>query len=90
MTMPVMWRNTDIHSVIIWYITDNLDLTNYLLKLVVIATNETHPKVMVRFTLKNIRNSISKGWTQTIEGETLEDLFNSVYAVVEPQKLGVW
>ena len=26
----------------------------------------------------------------TIEGETLEDLSNSVYAVVEPQKTDVW
>ena len=45
---------------------------------------------MVRFTLKNVQNNLSKGWTQTIDGETLEDLFDSMYAVVEPQKIDVW
>ena len=79
----------DIYSVIIWYIADNLDPTSFLLNFGVIAINEIHPKVMVRFTLKNVRNNLSKGWTQTIEGETLEDLFDSVYAAVEPQKIDV-
>ena len=45
---------------------------------------------MVRFTLNNVHNNLSKGWTQTTEGETLEDLFDSVYAAVEPQKIDVW
>ena len=45
---------------------------------------------MVRFTLKNVRNNLSKGWTQTIEGETLKDLFDSVYAAVECQKIDIW
>ena len=45
---------------------------------------------MVRFTLENVRNNLSKGWTQTIEGKTLEDLSESVYAAVEPQKIDVW
>ena len=62
----------------------------FLLNFGVIAINEIHPKVMVRFTLKNVRNNLSKGWTQTIEGETLKDLFDSVYVVVEPQKIDVW
>ena len=35
-------------------------------------------------------NNLSKGWTQTIEGETLEDLYESVYAAVELQKIDVW
>ena len=47
--------------------------------------NETHPKVMVRFTLKNVRNNISKEWTQTIEGKTVEELSNSVYTLVKNQ-----
>ena len=75
---------------IIWYIADHLDPTNYLLNFRVFAINEIYPKVLVRFTLKNVRNNNSKGWTQIIEGHTLEDLFDSVYAVVEPQKIDVW
>ena len=62
----------------------------FLLNFGVIAINEIHPKVMVRFTLKNVWNNLSKGWTQTTEGETFEDLFDSVYAVVDPQKIDVW
>ena len=89
MMMPVTWQYTDIYGVIIQYIADNLDPTSFLLTFGVIAINEIHPKVLVRFTLKNIRNNLSKGWTQTIEGETLEDLFDSVYAAVEPQKIDV-
>ena len=90
MMMPVTWRYTDIYSVIIQYIAYNLNLTSCLLNFIVIAINEIHPKVIVRFTLKNVRNNLSKGWTQTIEGETSEDLFESVYAAVEPQKIVVW
>ena len=71
---------------IIQYIADNLDPMSFLLNFGVIAINEIHPKVMVRFTLKNVRNNLGKGWTQAIEGETLEDLFDSVYAAVEYQK----
>ena len=80
----------DIYSVIIRYIRNNLDPTSFLLNFGVIAINEIHPKVMVRFTLKNVRNNLSKGWTQTMEGETLEDLSDSMYAAVEPQKIDVW
>ena len=73
MRMPISWQYTDIYGVIIWYITDHLDPTNYLLNFGIIAINELHPKVIIRFTLKNIRNNLSKSWTQAIEGETLED-----------------
>ena len=45
---------------------------------------------MITFTLKNIRNNLSKSWTQIIEGEILEDLFDRVYAAVEMQKIDVW
>ena len=80
-----------VYIVTIWYIADNLDPTSYLLNFGVGAINEIHPKVIVRCTLKNIRNYLSKGWTKTIEGEILEDLSNSVYAVVAPQKkTDVW
>ena len=54
------------------------------------AINELHPKIIVRFTLKNIRNNLSKSWTQIIEGETLEDLFDHVYVAVEMHKIDVW
>ena len=40
--------------------------------------------------MKKIRNNLSKGWTQIIEGETLEDLFDHVFTVVEMEKGNVW
>ena len=56
----------------------------------IIALHETRPKVIVRFTLKNTRNNLRKNWTQLLEGETLEDLFDGVYEIVEANKLDVW
>ena len=73
----------DIYGVMIQYITNNLDPTNYLLNFRIIAINELCPKVIVRFTLKNITNTLSKIWTQIIKGESLEDLFDCVCAAVE-------
>ena len=55
-----------------------------------IAINELSPKVITRFTLKNIRNNLRKSWTQLIEGKTLEDLFDYVYEAVEMHKIDVW
>ena len=52
--------------------------------------NELRPKVIIRFTLKNIRNNLRKSWTQLLEGETLEDLFDGVYGAVEMHKPDVW
>ena len=49
--------------------------------------NELSPKVIIRFTLKNIGNNLRK--TQLIEGETLEDLFDHVYEAVEMHKIDV-
>ena len=69
---------------------NHLDPTNYLCNFGIIAINELHPKVIIKFTLKNIRNNLSKSLTQVIEGETLEDLFDQVYAAVEMQKIHVW
>ena len=90
MIMPISWQYTDVYGVIVQYITDHLDPTNYLLKFGIIAINELHPKVIKRFTLKNIRNNLGKRWTQIIEGEIFEDLFDHVYAAVEMQKIDVW
>ena len=84
--MPISWQYTDIYGVKIQYITDHLDPTNYLLNFGIIAINKLHPKVIIRFTLTNIRINLSKSWTQAIEGEMLEDLFDYVYAAVEMQK----
>ena len=56
----------------------------------IIALHKTRPKVIIRFTLKNTRSNIRKSWTQLLEGETLEDLFDSVYGTVEANKLEVW
>ena len=88
--MPISWQYTDIYGVIIQYIADHLDPTNYLLNVGIIAINELCPKVIIRFILKNIRNNLSKSWTQAIEREMLEDLFDHLYATVEMQKIDVW
>ena len=90
MIMPISWWYTEVYGIKVWYIVDHLDPTNYLLNFSIIAINELCPKVIIRFTLKNIRNNLSKSWTQIIEGETLEDLFDHVFTVVEMQKVNVW
>ena len=90
MIMPISWQYTDVYGVIIQYITDHLDPPNYLLNFGIIALNELRPKVIIRFTLKNIRNSLRKSWTQLTEEETLEDLFDCVYGAVEMHKIDVW
>ena len=71
MRMPISWQYTDVYGVIMQYITDHLDPTNYLLNFGIIAINELHPKVIIKFTPKNIRNNLSKSGTQMIEGEVL-------------------
>ena len=50
--MPISWQYTDVYSIIIQYITDHLDPTNYLLNFGIIAINELSPKVIIQFTLK--------------------------------------
>ena len=86
--MPILWRYMDVYEVIIHYITNHLDPTNYVLNFSIIALHETRPKVIIRFTLKNTRNNIKESWTQLLEGE--EDLFDSMYETVETNKLEVW
>ena len=75
MIIPISWRYTDVYEVIIHYITNHLDPTNYRLNFSIIALQETGPKVIIKFALKNTRNNMKKSWTQLLEGETLEDLF---------------
>ena len=50
------------HGVIIWYITDHLDPTNYLLNFGITTLHELRPKVIIRFTLKNIRINVRKSF----------------------------
>ena len=88
--MPISWRYTDVYEVIIQYITNHLDPTNYVLNFGIIALHETRPKAIIRFTLKNTRNNRKDSWTHLLEGEMLEDLFESVYETVETTKLEVW
>ena len=88
--MPTSWRYTDIYEVIICYSTNHIDPTNYVLNFGIIALHEAIPKVIIRFTLKNIRNNMKESWTQLLEGEMLEDLFDSVYETLETTKLQVW
>ena len=56
----------------------------------IIALHETSPKTLIRFTLKNIRNNLKHSWTQLLQGESLEDLFDGVYGAVELYKIDVW
>ena len=90
MIMPTSWRYADVYEVIVHYITNHMDSTNYVLNFGIIALHETRPKVIIRFILKNTRNDMKESWTQLLEGETLEDLFESVYETVESNKLEVW
>ena len=80
----------DVYEVIIHYITNHLDPTNYVINFGIIALHETRPKAIIRFTLKNTRNNMKEKWTQLLEGEMLEDLFDSMYETVETTKLEVW
>ena len=89
MIIPISWQYTDVYGVIIQYITDHLHPTNYLLNFGIIAINELNHKLIIRFPLKNIKNNLTKSWTQLIEGETLEDLFDFVYEAVEMHKIDV-
>ena len=50
---------------------------------------KTRPRVILRFILKNIRNNLKQSWTQLLQGETLEDLFDGVYGAVEIHKIDV-
>ena len=88
--MPNTWRYTDVYAVIIHYITTHLDPTNYLLNFGIIALHEVRPRVIIRFTLRNTRNNRKHTWTQLIAGETLDELFENVFEVVEANKLEVW
>ena len=88
--MPNTWRYTDVYAVIIHYITTHLDSTNYLLNFGIIALHEVSPRVIIRCTLKNIRNNRKQTWTQLIAGETLDELFENVFEVVEASKMEVW
>ena len=88
--MPNTWRYTDVYAVIIHYITTHLDPTNYVLNFGIIALHEVRPRVIIRFTLKNTRNNRKQTWTQLKAGETLDELFENIYEVVEVSKLEVW
>ena len=88
--MPNTWRYMDVYAVIIRYITTHLDPTNYLLNFGIIALHEVNPRAIIRFTLKNIRNNRKQTWTQLIAGETLDDLFENVFEVIEANKVDVW
>ena len=80
----------DVYAVIIHYITTHLDPTTYLLNFGIIALHEVNPRVIIRFTLKNIRNNRKQTWTQLIAGETLDEFFENVFEVIEANKVEVW
>ena len=69
MIMPISWPYMDVYGVIIQHITDHLDPTNYLLNFGIIALHELRPKVIIRFTLKNIRNNLRKSWLYFWKGK---------------------
>ena len=80
----------DVYAVIIRYITTHLDPTNYILNFGISALHEVSPRVIIRFILKNTRNNRKINWTQLLAGETLDDLFESVFEVIENNKLEAW
>ena len=88
--MSISCQYNDVYGVIICYITEHLDPTKYLFNFGIITLHELRPKVILRFTLKNIRNNLKQSWTQLLEGETLEYLFDGVYGAVEIHKIDVW
>ena len=88
--MPNTWRYMDLYEVIIRFITNHLDPTNYGLNFGVIALHEIRPRVIIRFTLKNTRNNRKMSWTQLLTSDTLEELFDNVSEAVELYKLEVW
>ena len=69
MIMPTSWRYMDVYEVIIHYITNHLDPTNYVLNFGIIVLHEIRPKVIIRFTLKNTKNNKKESWTQLLEGK---------------------
>ena len=71
MIMPISWQYTDVYGVIICYITEHLDPTNYLLNFGIIALHELRPSVILRFTLKNIRNNLKQELDPTFRGRNL-------------------
>ena len=83
MIMPNTWRYMDFYDIIIHYITNHADPTNYMLNFGIIALHEVRPRVIVR-------NNRKISWTQLLAGETLEDLYDNVYEAVEVNKLEVW
>ena len=74
MIMPISWQYTDVYGVIICNITEHLDPTNYLLNFGIIALHDLRPKVILRFTLKNIRNNLKQSWTQSFRGRNFGGL----------------
>ena len=62
MIMPISWWYTDVYGVIIWYITDHLDPTNYLLNFGIIALNELRPKVIISLPWKILGIILERVW----------------------------
>ena len=58
MIMTISWQYTDDYGIIIHYIAEHLDPTNYLFNFGIIALHDLRSKVIIRFTLKNITNNL--------------------------------
>ena len=84
MKMPNTWRYTDVYEVIISYITNNLDPTNYGLNFGIIALHEVRPRVIIRFTLKNTRNNRKTSWTQLLAGKHWRNSLNLYMRQLKP------
>ena len=55
MIMPITWRSTDVYGVIICYITEHLDPTNYLLNFGIIALHESRPRIILKVYLEEYK-----------------------------------
>ena len=69
-----MWTYTDVYRTLVDYVTQDMKYGNYKLNWGIITIAAIMPRVIVRFTLKNVHTNRSKIWTIFIVGETMAHL----------------
>ena len=69
-----MWTYTDIYQALVDYVTQNMKDGTYKLNWGIVTIAAVTPRVIVRFTLKNVCTNRSKMWTTILVGETIAHL----------------
>ena len=69
-----MWTYTDVYQALVDYVMQNMKEGNYKLNWGIVAIAANTPRVIVRFTLKNVCTNRSKMWTTVLVGETIAHL----------------